>query len=51
MVDYREMYLTLARGIREASELLPAGEENRAAAERLTTALRKAEELYLSQDD
>ena len=48
MTDYKAMYLTLVRGIREASELLPPAEENRAAAEKLTQALREAEELYLS---
>lgn len=50
MTDYKAMYLTLVRGIREASELLPAREENRAAAEKLTQALRDAEEIYLAED-
>lgn len=46
--DWKAMYPTLFRGIVEAQALLPLRPENSPAAERLTTALRDAEEIYIS---
>ena len=51
MMNYKEMYLILVRGIVEAMEALPSCQENCAAAERLTTALREAEEVYIGSEE
>lgn len=46
--DWKAMYLLLARGIRDASDLLPRWTENEAALRRLSLAMQTAEERYLS---
>ncbi|MBQ7777551.1 MAG: hypothetical protein IJ396_01435 [Oscillibacter sp.] len=46
--NWKAMYLTLFHGIVEAQKLLPMREENGPASERLTVALRDAEEIYIS---
>ncbi len=46
--DWKAMYLLLARGIRDASDLLPRWTENEAALRRLSLAMQTAEERYRS---
>ena len=46
--NWKAMYLTLFHGIVEAQELLPAIPENIPTAQRLTVALREAEEINIS---
>ena len=49
--DWKAMYLTLFHGIVEAHRLLPAILENAPAAQRLTVALREAEEIYINHGE
>ena len=50
-VIWKEMYLVLVSGIREAMNRMPICPENERAAMRLNLALREAEELYMVAGD
>ncbi len=44
-IDYKEMYLTMVRAVRDAEEM------NRKADQILIEAMQKCEEMYISADE
>lgn len=51
MIDYKKMYAILCTAASEAIDILPNSTENLKARIELETALRKTEEMYISQSE